>query len=150
VSPGDLHIRRAEVSDLDALTGLLKQLFAIEEDFDFDAVRQRRGLEIMLDHAGAILLVAEVENRVIGMCSGQSMVSTAEGAFSLLVEDVVVDEQWRGRGVGTDLLKALENWAREMKIVRFQLLADRSNVAGLKFYNKQFWKNTNLVCLCKR
>nr|WP_240191924.1 GNAT family N-acetyltransferase [Desulforhopalus vacuolatus] len=132
------------------MTGLLKQLFSIEEDFDFDAVRQRRGLEMMLDHAGAVLLVAEVESRVIGMCSGQTMVSTAEGAFSLLVEDVVVDEQWRGRGVGTDLLKALEKWAREMKIVRFQLLADRSNAAGLEFYNKQSWKNTNLVCLCKR
>ncbi|MBU0945112.1 MAG: GNAT family N-acetyltransferase [Proteobacteria bacterium] len=147
---GNIRIRRARVADLEDMVCLLQQLFSIEEDFDFDAVRQRRGLEMMLDHAGAVILVAEVESQIIGMCSGQSMVSTAEGAFSLLVEDVVVDEWWRGRGVGTELLKALEEWARETKIVRFQLLADRSNKAGLKFYHKQTWQDTKLVCLCKR
>ncbi|MBU1138068.1 MAG: GNAT family N-acetyltransferase, partial [Proteobacteria bacterium] len=71
------------------------------------------------------------------------------GGFSLLVEDVVVEEEWRGRGVGTALLKALEDWAGERDILRFQLLADRSNKAGLRFYHNQTWQDTKLVCLCK-
>lgn len=149
-SMATVHFRQAQVADLDSLVGLLKVLFSIEEDFHFDAIRQRRGLEMMLDNAGAVVLVAEAESRVIGMCSGQLMVSTAEGGFSLLVEDVVVDEGWRGRGVGSGLLKALEEWAGERKIARFQLLADRSNEAGLRFYRNQTWQDTKLICLCKR
>lgn len=145
-----IRFRRARVTDLDSLIGLLKVLFSIEEDFIFDATRQRRGLEMMLKNERAVLLVAEAESRVIGMCSGQFMISTAEGGLSLLVEDLVVDENWRGRGVGKGLLQAMEDWAGQREIVRFQLLADRSNKAGLRFYHNQRWQDTQLVCLCKR
>ncbi len=143
------RVRQAQLTDLDDLLGLLKLLFSIEEDFHFDAARQRRGLAMMLNRDGAVILIAEGERRVIGMCTGQLMISTAEGACSLLVEDVVVDEQWRGKGVGTALLKALEEWAKERKVSRFQLLADKSNDAGIRFYHKQNWQNTKLICLCK-
>lgn len=143
-------IRKAISTDLESLTELLRILFTLEEDFHFHGCRQRRGLEMMLKNDRGILLVAERDTQVIGMCSGQLMISTAEGGFSLLVEDVVVDQCWQGRGVGKKLLKALEDWAGERKVMRFQLLADRSNKAGLKFYHNQSWQNTELICLCKR
>ncbi len=144
-----VSIRRARRDDRDTLLNLLQLLFSIEEDFEFDAGRQRQGLEMMLHHDSAIILVAEVESRVIGMCTGQLMISTAEGGYSLLVEDVVVDVNWRGRGVATGLFKKMEAWGGERKVSRFQLLADRSNEPGLKFYKKQNWQDTELICLCK-
>jgi GNAT superfamily N-acetyltransferase len=145
-----VRIRQAKLADLDDLVGLLHLLFSIEEDFDFDAGRQHLGLAMMLEHDDAVILVAEAESRVIGMCTGQRMISTAEGGYSLLVEDVVVSERWRGRGVGAELLKGLEQWAEEMEVSRFQLLADRSNNGGLRFYQKQNWQETELICLRKR
>ena len=78
------------------LVALLRQLFAIEEDFRIDEERQRRGLAMLLDNPQALILVAEAAGRVIGMCSGQLLVSTAEGGPALLVEDVVVAEGFRG------------------------------------------------------
>ncbi len=143
-------IRKAKSTDLKSLIELLRILFALEKDFSFHACRQHRGLEMMLENDRGIMLVAERDTQVIGMCSGQLMISTAEGGFSLLVEDVVVDERWRGRGVGKKLLQALEDWAGKRDTVRFQLLADQSNKAGLKFYHNQSWQNTELICLCKR
>ena len=83
-------IRTAEPADLDSLVSLLAPLFAIEEDFVFDESRQRRGLALMLENERGCVLVAETEGQVIGMCTGQLLVSTAEGGLSLLVEDVVV------------------------------------------------------------
>lgn len=145
-----VRIRRARRDDLNDLLNLLQLLVSIEEDFDFDAERQRRGLGMLLDLDSAVILAAERENRVIGMCTGQCMVSTAEGGFSLLIEDVVVDESWQGQGIGTQLLQGLEKWASKKKVFRFQLLADRSNRLGLLFYEKQNWKATQLVCLRKK
>lgn len=145
-----VHIRKARAADLADMVDLLQLLFSIEEDFAFDADRQRRGLEILLNHDGAVIMVAEVENKVIGMCTGQLMISTAEGGFSMLVEDVVVDVPWQHQGVGNQLLQGLEEWASKKKVSRLQLLADRSNEAGLKFYDKQNWRSTQLVCLRKR
>ncbi|MGV1098024.1 N-acetyltransferase family protein [Thiovibrio sp. JS02] len=143
-------IRPARPDDLDALVDLLRILFCIEADFDFDAARQRQGLAMLLAHEAAVLIVAEAAGRVIGMCSGQLTISTAEGGFALLVEDVVVAQGWQGKGVGRELLAALEQWAEARKIGRLQLLADRNNAAALEFYRKLGWQSTELICLRRR
>jgi ribosomal protein S18 acetylase RimI-like enzyme len=143
-------IRPARPADLEALVGLLRILFAIEADFDFDSARQRRGLAMLLAHDGAVVLVAEAEGKVVGMCSGQLTISTAEGGFALLVEDMVVAEAWQGRGLGRELLAALEQWATARKIGRLQLLSDRNNTAALEFYGKLGWQATELICLRRR
>lgn len=143
-------IRPARPDDLDPLVDLLRMLFGIEADFDFDAARQRKGLAMLLAHEAAVILVAEAAGQVIGMCSGQLTISTAEGGFSLLVEDVVVAGPWQGKGVGRELLAALEEWAEARKIGRLQLLADRNNVAALEFYRKLGWQSTELICQRRR
>jgi ribosomal protein S18 acetylase RimI-like enzyme len=140
-------MRSAEPADLDSLVSLLAALFSIEEDFVFDEPKQRRGLSLMLENERGCVLVAEAEGLVIGMCSGQLLVSTAEGGLSLLVKDVVVDERWRGRGVGRLLLAALSDWAKANKVSRLQLLADRNNVPALDFYRSLGWQTTELICL---
>jgi GNAT superfamily N-acetyltransferase len=143
-------IRPARPADLDDLVALLQVLFSIEGDFNSDPARQRCGLEMMLDHDGAVILVAEAESRVIGMCSGQVTISTAEGEAALLVEDVVVAEAWQGQGVGRKLMQALEQWAQAEKVERLQLLADRNNQVALEFYTTLGWQSTELICLRTR
>lgn len=144
------HIRPARSADIDALVALLGILFAIEADFEFDAGRQRQGLAMMLGQENAVVLVAEAESLVIGMCSGQLTISTAEGGVALLVEDVVVAEAWQGRGYGRKLMQAMAQWAGSKKVERLQLLADRNNQAALKFYETMGWQATELICLRKR
>ncbi len=143
-------IRQARSADLDDLVNLLLLLFSIEKDFNFDADHQRRGLQMILDHKNAVLLVAETEGRVIGMCSGQLTISTAEGGHALLVEDMVVATPWQGQGWGKKLIRGLEHWAGSRKIARLQLLADRNNEGALEFYNSLDWQRTELICLRKR
>jgi len=142
-----VKIRTAEPADIDRLVFLLATLFAIEEDFVFDEQRQRRGLALMLENERGRVLIAEAEGQVVGMCTGQLLVSTAEGGLSLLVEDVVVDEQWRGCGIGRLLMAAISDWARTKKVSRLQLLADRNNIPALDFYRSLGWHTTELICL---
>ena len=143
-------IRPAHPADLAALVDLLQILFSIEADFDFDAARQHQGLVMLLAHETAVILVAETAGQVIGMCSGQLTISTAEGGFALLVEDVVIAEPWQGRGIGRELMTALEQWAVGRKVGRLQLLADRNNAAALEFYRKLGWQPTELICQRRR
>jgi GNAT superfamily N-acetyltransferase len=141
-------IRPARTEDLDAMVALLGELFAIEPDFRFDPVKQRRGLALLIgDRLRRVALVAESGAEVVGMVTGQLVVSTAEGAGSVLVEDMVVSGTERGRGVGRKLLRALEDWARDRGATRLQLLADRENQGALGFYGRLGWQGTRLVCL---
>jgi len=144
-----LTIRRAVHSDIDTLTSLLKILFSIEEDFDFNESLQRKGLRMMLNNERGCLFVAETSGRVIGMCSGQLTVSTAEGGPVMLVEDVVVHEEYQGRGVGRRLMEEIAAWGKTKGVSRLQLLADRNNSSALEFYKKLGWRTTRLICLRK-
>ena len=142
-------IRKAAAADIPAMAKLLEQLFSIEEDFEADKRRQRSGLAMLLGSPTASLLVAERQGRVVGMVSCQLLVSSAEGGWSLLLEDLVVDQPERGRGVGRKLLAAAADWGRLRGAGRMQLLADCNNEPALAFYQSQGVALTRLICLRK-
>jgi GNAT superfamily N-acetyltransferase len=139
-------VRAARPTDVERMVGLLDQLFAMEADFRPDPARQQQGLALLLDDERARVLVAERADGVVGMCTGQLVVSTAEGGPALLVEDVVVDPHHRGRGIGRALLAALADWASGRGVRRLQLLADGNNGPALAFYDRLGWQATALVC----
>lgn len=145
----DVTIRDALPDDLDILVRLLQALFSIEADFAVDEKRQRRGLSLMLGGCGKhrCVKVAEIEGMVVGMCTAQILISTAEGGMVALVEDMVVDARYRGMGIGRQLMSAIEGWAQKRRISRLQLLADRTNFSALDFYDKMGWRPTQLICL---
>ena len=148
-----MKIRNARHEDIDALAALLEQLFAIEIDFKIDAERHRRGIAMMIDGCGKhhCIKVAEGDDKVVvAMGSAQLLISTAEGNLVALLEDIVVDAAWRGQGVGRKMVTALESWALRRGVTRLQLLADRTNVAALDFYNRIGWRPTRMICLRRR
>ncbi len=151
--PTTVHIRNANSADLVPMTDLLKSLFSAEKDFSVDGNRQMEGLKMLLGNPRACILVAQDEDEnkseVVGMCTGQIVISTAEGGPSILVEDVVVRSNRQGEGIGSMLMKAILQFAKEQRATRLQLLADCENTPALKFYKKIGWSDTSLICLRK-
>ena len=139
-------IRSARQQDVEQLVGLLHTLFTIEEDFSADTGKQRRGLELLLADTRSQVLVAEADDQVVGLCTGQVVISTAEGGPAILVEDMVVAEGYRGQGIGRLLLSGLIDWARDLGATRMQLLADRNNQPALDYYRHLGWQQTALHC----
>ena len=142
--------RGAEPRDMPRLVALIGELFAIETAFTVNPARQEKGLRALLAAPNARVLVADANGEVVGMCSVQLTTSTAEGAPSGLIEDVVVDRAWRGRGIGRALLDEAEAWARGQGAARVQLLADQRNAPALDFYKGRGWMLTPMVCLNKK
>ncbi|MDY6824315.1 MAG: GNAT family N-acetyltransferase [Thermodesulfobacteriota bacterium] len=142
-------VRNAKHGDVDAMVGLLRDLFAIEVDFTFDEARQRRGLFLMTDGCmkHKVIKVAETDGQIVGMAVAQTLISTAEGGQTVLVEDVVVVPDFRGSGIGKSLMKSIGDWARSRGATRLQLLADTHNQPALDFYRHLGWQQTQLICL---
>lgn len=140
-------IRLAQEDDIEAMCVLLDRLFSIEQDFIPDRERQTAGLRLLLEQPDADVLVAERDGAVIGMCTLQILLSTAEGGPVGIVEDVIVAPEHRGQGVGKALLQNMLKRAQARGLTRLQLLADRHNTPALGFYQAQDWCETSLVCL---
>lgn len=134
-------------ADIVALVELLGALFTIEQDFRHDRACQERGLRMLLDQRerAAIVVARDDAGRAIGMVTAQLVISTAQGGPSAWVEDLVVQDEHRGRGVGRALLERVLEWATSRGATRAQLLADLDNAPALAFYDQLGWTTTRLT-----
>lgn len=140
----------ASTDDLPQLVGLLADLFTLERDFGAERGKQLRGLQLILDHpAQGQLFVARDGVRVAGMANALITISTAEGGRVLLLEDVIVDSEYRGRGLGRELVEHVLAWAMREDMLRVTLLTDRDNHAALAFYAKLDFYPSNMSVLRK-
>ncbi len=143
-------IEPAVYADVPALVSLLAQLFSIERDFAIDSRRQQRGLELLIAQSPehSVVMVARDDRRsAIAMASAQLAISTAEGAPSAWIEDVVVAPEYRRKGIGRALLQSLLDWAEAQGATRAQLLADQANEPALEFYRRLGWTRTQFIAL---
>ncbi len=140
-------IRKGKGADIAELTGLLRLLFNIEEDFTFNPKKQKQGLKMLIKDKRSAVFLAEQNSMVIGMATIQIVISTAEGGPAAVMEDVIVHPDHRSKGAGRRLLKAASDWAFRKRISRLQLLADNNNISALQFYLHTGWQKTNLMAL---
>lgn len=141
-----MNITNATLADIPMLSQLLDDLFSIEQDFKPNTDRQMRGMSLLLQQPNrAVIKVArDSAGQIIGMVSAQLVISTAEGAPSAWVEDMVVQEDHRGQGVGRALLQNLMEWAIASGATRAQLLVDLDNEPALGYYQHLGWQATRL------
>lgn len=146
-----IEINFATANDLPHLADLLAELFTLESDFRPDRNKQLSGLRLILDTpALGQLFVLRVAGKVAGMANALITISTSEGERVLLLEDVIVDSEHRGRGLGSCLVEHVLNWAREQGMTRVTLLADRDNQVALDFYSKLGFENSQMTVLRKK
>jgi GNAT superfamily N-acetyltransferase len=143
----DIIAEAAGKDDLEAMADLLQELFTIEEDFDFDRQAAVKGLSMILENPSAYISVARDSEKVIGICSIQTLISTAEGGPVGLIEDMVVTKAYRRQGVGKLIMNDIYRWAKDKQLTRLQLLADKNNTPALDYYQQMNWESTQLICL---
>ena len=146
----NIKIDFATKDDLPYLVELLAELFTLESDFQPDPVKQLQGLRTILDEPElGKLFVLRVDGEVAGMANALITISTAEGARALLLEDVIVRREYRGFGLGRQLVEHVLKWAKWRGMVRATLLADRDNQPALDFYRKLGFEGSNMTVLRK-
>lgn len=141
----EIRIDAARLEDIPAMTALLADLFSIEQDLVPDLSRQAQGLALLLQEPkrATVRVARDASGEVVGMITAQLVISTAEGAPSAWIEDVVVAAHARGDGIGKNLLEAALAWAAEQGATRAQLLVDLDNSAALGFYQHLGWQTTH-------
>lgn len=143
-----IEISQAGHGDLDQLADLLAELFALESDFHPDREKQLRGLRLILDNpALGRLFVLRDQGRVAGMANALITVSTAEGCRVALLEDVIIHNEYRGKGLGRRLVEHILAWAKAEGMARVTLLADRDNKVALDFYRKLGFEHSHMAVL---
>lgn len=136
----------ADEQDLPAMADLLGSLFALEADFTPDRAAQLRGLRVILDTPTiGQLFVLRIGPEVAGMANALITASTAQGSRVLLLEDVIVKDEYRSDGLGRKLVEHVCAWAADQGMSRVTLLADKDNAPALAFYERLGFEPSAMV-----
>lgn len=147
-----IQIRRADKADLNQIAPL------------FDAYRVFYRKESNLEHAKDFLndrlnnkesiiyiAVDNDNNTCVGFTQIYPTFSSTQLKKSLILNDLFVDEKYRGRGISKKLIDASKSYCIETKANGILLETEKTNIIGNKLYPSQnfekethnfyFWKN---------
>ncbi len=140
------RIEPATAEDLPMLAELLHDLFSKESDFRPDTVTQLRGLRLIIEqpNRGRIFVLRSL-GKIIGMINLLFTISTAEGGFVIILEDLVITQEHRGQGYGSQLLNYAIDFARQKDFLRITLLTDRLDETSKQFFQQHDFHQSVMV-----
>lgn len=137
-----MTVRRAENKDADAVLNLLRQVNKLHFDVRPDLFRpgtkyDKLQLEEIFADENRPVFVADDGNRVVGyafcVISRNTSPILADVA-TLYIDDLCVDEGYRGKRIGTLLLEHVTKYAKEAGCYNITLNVWTGNDAAMKFY----------------
>src|SRR2546421_4927546 len=139
-------IEPATEADLDELSEMLGGLFAQESDFRPDKDKQLRGLRLIFEQPSrGRVFVLRRDGAIVGMINLLFTISTAEGAFVVLLEDLVIHKQYEAPGYGAKLLNHAIEFARQKNFLRITLLTDRPENQAQEFFRKHGFHESSMI-----
>lgn len=128
-------IREAQIGDVPAIHNLIVELAIYEREPDA-VIASVKDIENNLfgDEAVAYCHVAEVEGEIVGIAIWFLNYSTWLGKAGLYLEDLFVRPEFRGRGLGLELMKTLARLCVERGYERFQWWVLDWNQPSIDFY----------------
>lgn len=130
------HIREADINDSPAILGLIQELATFE--------REPEAVEVTLEDIQSMgfgenpafeCLVATIDNRVVGMALYYPRFSTWKGP-TLHLEDLIVTEDHKGKGIGTALYSQFISVAQARGLRRIEWVVLDWNKPAVEFYEK--------------
>ena len=142
----NIVIEPATEADLDELSELLGELFAQESDFRPDKDKQLRGLRLIFEQPSrGRVFVLRRDGAIVGMINLLFTISTAEGGFVMLLEDLVVHKRYQGHGYGAKLLNYAIDFAKKKNFLRITLLTDRPENVAQEFFRRHGFVESSMI-----
>lgn len=142
-------VRKAVDSDVPSILKLWKALEAHHVRhhgygrgiFEYKKGREATFLKYLKKQSrrrNSVVFVAEIGGKIVGyiMVEIQKLPPIYAHDKNAYVCDIVVDSQYRGRGIGTALLEEAEGWARKKKMYSIALMVHVANDNAISVYRE--------------
>jgi GNAT superfamily N-acetyltransferase len=135
-----VNIREATIEDQEEVFDLLRQLMTsanmdspINQPSAIDTFRQ------VIEEGKGTVLVAEEDGKMLGLLTLSYPVAIRCGGIYSCIEEFIVTEKARGKGVGGKLLEAAIKKATEKGC--YELQVNRPSELGYPVYMRHGWKD---------
>ncbi len=135
-----MEIRSARKEDCESCMKLLKQLWSPEYELtsyirkELPPDKFHRIYDCILDNPNCEVIVAEMDGEIIAMLDMDFRESFFHGGLAMQVEDLIVDENYRRRGIGQRMVGLAEEIARRRNCTSIELNSDLYREETHKFW----------------
>lgn len=130
-----MQIRLAEPTDTSDIHSVIYELAVYEKAPDeMVATIEQINESLFSDHPVAFCHVAEVEGKIVGIALWFLNYSTWLGKSGIYLEDLFVQPEYRGLGIGKGFMKTLAQLCIERGYERFQWWVLDWNEPSIEFY----------------
>ncbi|AKM81945.1 MAG: GCN5-like protein N-acetyltransferase [Berkelbacteria bacterium GW2011_GWE1_39_12] len=147
----NIQIRSGKIEDLGEIQKLSHLLFVKEQReydslYDTDWPFNETGIDFFkkqLTDKNRKVFIAETGGNIIGYLaasirSDDEYKNTKNEVLKIAeINNTIVLEEYRSRGIGTQLVDDFKKWAKENNADRIMVLASSPNLKGIDFYKKQ-------------
>jgi GNAT superfamily N-acetyltransferase len=136
---GEVKIRNACLDDSSAIARLISQL-----GYPTSSDEMKGRLAGILSDSDYETLIAEVRKDAVGVIGvGVSRYYERDGVYGRLLA-LVVDESWRGQGVGACLVAQAERWLKERGVTSVVVNSGKHRDAAHRFYRQLGYEETGV------
>ena len=143
------HFRLVDRGDAEELLQFMRRFYEVDH-IDFRESMARGAIEKLLgdESAGRIWWILENEDR-IGYIAMTFCFSLEFGGQSAVVDELYLEESYRGRGIGFQALRFVEAFCRARGILVLNLEVDRTNLHAQALYKKAGYHDRNNYLLTR-
>ena len=128
-------LTNATLADATSLTSIIS--YSLDYTVSIEVVSQR--IEKILQRDDHLLLVAKIDDQVVGFCHGYLRLLT-EVVEAIEIGGLAVTEEHRGKGVAKQLVTAIEDWAKTMGCSQVVLASNIIRTNAHAFYEHLGYK----------
>jgi len=143
---GTVSIVEAKESDLPAIEGLLAELVnAMQESESFDISKAIENCRILLNDANYNLLVAKAGDSVVGFVDFTTRKTALHPAPCGLIDELIVTEDYRGQGIGRQLISAAVDECRQLGCCEIEVSTQKTNAKAREFYKSLGFEDVGIL-----
>lgn len=145
-----IHYAPAEEKDISLLLDMMERFYAID-GYHFDEAVSRANLSafIVNEHLGRIWLIV-IDNKIAGYIVLTFCYSFEFKGKTAFVDELFLHEDFRGKGVGGEVLDFTDQQAEELQLKALHLEVERHNEKGKRLYIKKGFKEHERALMTKK
>lgn len=133
----DITLRKATDADAALIVLCLKKLAEFEKLGDVCNITENALIKLMNEENGLRAVIAERDGVPAGMMTWYTYkIATFSGRRVFYIEDVFIEEDCRGGGIGTALFSEAKRLAKELDCARLEWKCLDWNTPARRFYEK--------------
>jgi len=134
-----VKIRKANLGDINQINSLAEELLG-------SPVGDREEMFVKaLENKNYLCLVAETNGEVVGFIDMWAFPDASHGAYLAQIQNLIVTEKMRGKGIGTRLIEEIIRFFKKKKYHELHVWTEKENRSAVQLYKRLGFRREQLL-----